>query len=128
MTDEIRITRRVALPTMYEFYEIQYTTNDNQKQDFIIGYMEESVKIIREHMGEPTPKISVNNTFSPGTDLYDALHKAFLDPDIVEFIKPNIIRLTEFLKDKDKWNKYNGVFKDAGYKWVKDGKDSRWER
>ena len=132
MTDEIKITRRIALEK-YEFYEIQWTSDDTHKRVDIIDTLEEYVQYIRKNMGEPSPEIS-QKTFTPGTDLIDALHKAYLDPDMVEFIdsgnqyEPNIIKLKGYLKDKDKWNKYNGVFRDAGYKWIGAGKDSRWEK
>ena len=124
MTDEIKITRRIALEK-YEFYEIQWTSDDTHKRVDIIDTLEEYVQYIRENMGEPSPEIS-QTTFTPGTDLIDALNKVFLDPDLVEFIAPNIIKLKGYLKDKDKWNKYNGVFRDAGYKWIGAGKESRW--
>ena len=127
--DKITITRRIVLVKDYEFYENVTTSSDTsiENQKKIIADQEEMVQHIKEIMGTPSPEISTK-TFTPGTDLIDALHKAYLDPDLVEFIAPNIIKLKGYLKDKDKWNKYNGVFRDAGYKWVSADKDSRWEK
>lgn len=132
MTDEIRITRRIALPTMYEFYEIEWTLEAGARNlGTVFATIEERVEFIRNKMEKPSPEISpkkADEPFTPGQDLIDELHKAYLDPETVEFIKPNIIKLKRFLKDKELWNKYNGVFRDAGYTWIGAGKDSRWER
>ena len=139
MTDEIqmKITRRIALEK-YEFYEIEVTTNVGNL-DFAFGLIEGRVDSIKNEMGEPSPEISPKK--EPATSglaltkpvslpnwLADDLHQLSLNPDIVTWIEPNTIKLNTFLKDKEKWAQYNNVVKDAGFKWIADGKDSRWER
>ncbi len=133
MTDEIRITRRVALPKDFEFYEIVWTreTNDFDDTHGIIALIEEKVEKIREFTEEPSPEISPKRRQSMEdtqmSELAYELNKAGLNPSIIEE-GDNTAKLTAFLKDKDKWIEYNEVMKGLGYKWVKDGKDSRWER
>jgi hypothetical protein len=57
MTDEIRITRRVALPDKYEFYEIQWTSNEKTFAK-MVDEMETFVEFIREYCKKPKPEIS----------------------------------------------------------------------
>ena len=137
MTDEIKITRRIALPEppKYEYYEIEWTTDKTGPTDHrdLFDAIELRVEMIRDLVGTPAPEISQKVSDLPSVEnlpsnIIDALHNVFLDPELLVFIAPNIIKLKGYLKDKDKWNKYNGVFKDAGYTWIGAGKDSRWEK
>ena len=61
MTDEIRITRRVALPDKYEFYEIEWKS-DNTAILPIIQKIEDRVADIRNATGKPTPEISTKTS------------------------------------------------------------------
>lgn len=60
MTDEIRITRRVALPDKYEFYEIQWSTDEpsGKYHEQILEIIENRVADIRKLFGKPSPEIS----------------------------------------------------------------------
>ena len=63
MTDEIRITRRVALPDKYEFFEMTIThkiRSDEVEEgiEALLDMMEKRVEYIRENYGKPTPEIS----------------------------------------------------------------------
>ena len=55
MTDEIKITRRIALEKMYEFYEIEWKTDDGTPEQFayVLEAIEDRVADVRELMGKP---------------------------------------------------------------------------
>ena len=67
MTDEIRITRRVALATKYEFYELEIKMADPKPShlDDWIDHFEKKVLKIREELGKPTPEISTKAVKHP---------------------------------------------------------------
>jgi hypothetical protein len=60
MTDEIRITRRVALDKEYEFYEFQLTIVDPKEKDLdsAIKLFEKKVGLVRQKVEKPSPENS----------------------------------------------------------------------
>ena len=111
MTDEIRITRRIALEK-YEYYELEMMSVDLDRD---IAWLEEKVANIKHYMKVPSPEISPTPSESP----YD---------NLLEWDGPNKVRLIGYLKEKDKWIEINTYLKGLGFTWTKDGTDSRWQR
>ena len=129
MTDEIRITRRVALPDKYEYYEIEWTSDKIGDFQKWVQEIEDMVAQVRGICGKPSPEISpkISQESQEQGDVAADLIRADIDPSILEF-KDNTVKLKTYQKDKTVWEKIHFVLKEAGYKWVAEGKESRWER
>lgn len=124
MTDEIKITRWARLSD-HDSFKVEYPYT---QQNFLeVERLIEEIRDMPEYAtfttaAQTTPVVSDRTK----EDIILALTKDNLNSGIVEFDE-NKIRLTEYLKDKTAWARYNSIFKEKGYKWVADGKNSRWE-
>lgn len=122
--DKIRITRRIALEKMYEYYEVEYTTTLENFEDAVFE-VEACVQIVRNQMGEPTPEISPKSEAIEQGDVFADLQRAGV-ADLV-ILKGDVATLTGWV-DEDMFKKIHGILKTAGFERVSAGKDSRWER
>ena len=136
MTDEIRITRRVALIKDYEFYELEIKVQMDWADavadgiNEIIDTFENKVGHIRNSIGEPSPEISPKRQSEPTKRDYEEYKKTKNDEPYSDLLiyEGNTIKVKHYLKSKDKWGEINTYLKGLGYSWIGAGKDSRWER
>ena len=69
------------------------------------------------------PHIMGDSSGEPG--VVEALRDAGIDPVGLLNVNPGVVKPVRFLGDK--WGGVNDVLVGLGWRWVRDGRDSRWE-
>lgn len=120
----MKITRRIALPDKYEYYELTEECTLRDAPKIIATIEKDIIDVIRE--GQPHTLEQAKEMAEEVVE--EAPEAPEPDMSLILFSEDKSSATMKKFVSKEMWAALNETMKARGFKWVTAGKDSKWKK